>query len=149
MKIYDETKTKELNESAIDYEKGYLKQDKLVMAHHDAVEAQEAVYKDREVVEANGGVSIYKDLVTPAVEAREAYDDYEDVQIFVPYTEEELTERKRYKRKPLLEAFDKWEKAVLRGRELDDEIVMQWYRDLLDLQESAFENVPERIKYYL
>ena len=48
-----------------------------------------------------------------------------------------------------LEAFDKWEKAVLRGREEDSEDIMFWYRNLLDLKEETFNNVPERIKYYL
>lgn len=56
----------------------------------------------------------------------------------------------REKRKLLLEAFDKWEKAVLRGRELESDTIMQWYQDILDLKESAFDeaNIPERIKYY-
>ncbi len=55
----------------------------------------------------------------------------------------------RSRREPLLLAFDKWEKAVMREREQDDEMVMSWYRNLLDLQESAFADIPERIKYYL
>lgn len=55
----------------------------------------------------------------------------------------------RNKRKPLLEAFDLWEKAVLRGRENDSQEVMDWYRSLLDLDEIAFENIPKEIKYYL
>ena len=57
----------------------------------------------------------------------------------------------RNKRKTLLEAFDKWEKAVLRGREVEDDTIMQWYQDILDLKESAFDevNIPERIKYYI
>lgn len=57
--------------------------------------------------------------------------------------------RQRNKRKRLLEAFDKWEKAVLRGREDENDSIMLWYYDLLDLKETAFENVPERIKYYM
>ena len=55
----------------------------------------------------------------------------------------------RAKRKSLLEAFDLWEKAVLRGRATEDNIIMQWYYDLLDLKEEALDNVPEKIKYYL
>lgn len=65
------------------------------------------------------------------------------------YSNEKVLERLRFKRKPLLDAFDKWEKAVIRGREEDSTEVMQWYQDLLNLKESAFENVPERIKYYM
>lgn len=29
------------------------------------------------------------------------------------------------------------------------EEIMQRYKDLLDLQDSTFENIPERVKYYL
>lgn len=67
----------------------------------------------------------------------------------IPLTDEEILEQLRNKRKPLLNAFDKWEKAVLRNREVDDPNIMEWYQNLLDLDESAFDNVPERIKYYL
>lgn len=55
----------------------------------------------------------------------------------------------RSRRETLLEAFDKWEKAVLRNREVDDPYIMSWYQNLKDLVQSAFDNVPERIKYYL
>lgn len=55
----------------------------------------------------------------------------------------------RRQREPLLVAFDKWEKAVIRGRERDSNIVMTWYEDLLDLKDKAFTIIPECIKYYL
>jgi len=58
-------------------------------------------------------------------------------------------EEMRYNRERFLGAFDIWEKAVIRGREQDDPQIMTWYQDLLDLDESAFENVPVRINYYL
>lgn len=153
MKIYNYEKTKELITEEIDLEKGYLQDDKLFVAHHEAVEAKKAVYEDTVVTEENGGISVYKELISPAVEAKEAYDEYEDIQIYVPYTAEETEARKkdklRARRVALLAAFDKWEKAVLRGREEDDIAIMQWYQDLLDLEETGFENVPERVRYYL
>lgn len=149
MRIYDETKTYELLPTQIDYEKGRLVEDKRFIMHHEAVEAQEAVYADRAETLPNGSTQIWKDLVTPAVEAKEAYDEYEDIQVYVPYTAEELKEQLRNKRIPLLNAFDKWEKAVLRGREQDDYSVMLWYQDLLNLKDTAFTIIPERIKYYL
>lgn len=62
---------------------------------------------------------------------------------------EEVLEELRFKREALLIAFDKWEKAVIRGREEDSAKIMSWYYDLLDLKESAFTNIPERIKYYM
>lgn len=67
-------------------------------------------------------------------------------------TQKVIRERLRHMREPLLEAFDLWEKAVLRGREVDDPAIMNWYSLLLDLNEDAImneESYPERIKYYL
>lgn len=71
-------------------------------------------------------------------------------------TDKQLQEEKekyenelRAKREPLIVAFDKWEKAVLRGREVDDPAIMTWYQNLKDLKESAFENIPDRVDYYL
>lgn len=104
MKIFNEEKMQELNKEELDFELGFLKADKRLIAHHDAVTAREAVYADRIVEEENGGISVYKDLVTPAVEAKEAWDEYEDIQLYVPYTEEELKERADKKRHAELKA---------------------------------------------
>lgn len=148
MKIYNQDKTEELLN--VDKTKGYLKEDKLFIAHHEAVAAVKDIghYEVIKVYE-NGGEDVEWVVDIPGTEAKKAYDEYEDIYVYVPYTEEELQDRKRNRRKPLLEAFDKWEKAVLRGRETDDEVIMQWYKDLLDLKDSAFDTVPARIIYYL
>lgn len=76
--------------------------------------------------------------------------------IKIGYTEEQLKineekklEEKRQKRKPLLEAFDKWEKAVLRGRMPENASIMNWYEELLDLKDLAIEIVPSEIEYFL
>lgn len=94
MRIFDETKTKELNKNELDLEKGYLKSDKLFIVHHDAVEAQKAVYEDREEKLLNGSTQTWKVLAKPAVEAKEAYDQYEDIDVYVRYTEAELKVRR-------------------------------------------------------
>lgn len=65
------------------------------------------------------------------------------------YSEKKYLDKLRQKRKPLLEAFDRWEKAVLRGREADSSSVMNWYTSLLNLEESAFENIPIAVQYYV
>ncbi len=65
------------------------------------------------------------------------------------YLQEQNLNKLRYRRISLLDAFDKWEKAVLRGREADDYIIMAWYQDLLDLKEASFNEIPENIEYYL
>lgn len=172
MRIFNEDKTQELNAQELDFEQGYLKKDKRVTVHHDAIPFQKGktAAQIAEELKAQGiGIEIgfdgnpYKILqaekgggfvVEPIAAqsdapAQEAWDEYEDIQVYVPYTEEELTAQKRGRRVPLLEAFDKWEKAVLRGREADDADVMEWYLELLDLEDNAFENVPERVRYYL
>ena len=59
----------------------------------------------------------------------------------------------RARRVPLLKAFDVYKSNVAYGVEFEndeqrDEIVA-WYNALLHLEESAFEVIPERIRYYL
>lgn len=60
-------------------------------------------------------------------------------------------------RKKCFQAFDTWEKNVLRGREEDSESILEWYRVMLNYPTTINENttredypaIPERIKYYL
>jgi len=68
---------------------------------------------------------------------------------FEPIPQEKQLQKLREDRIALLDAFDKWEKAVLRGREEDDLQIMRWYKDLLDLQPLAFRQVPARVAHYL
>lgn len=157
MRIFDETKTQELNENEIDREKGYLKDDKKFVQHHEAVEAKESVYKDRPEKLANGSTQVWKELITPAVEAKEAYDEYEDIQVYVPYTSVQLEEKRlndlRKKREPLLIAFDKYkgnvQYGVLSETAAEHAEIIAWYKDLLDLKQSAFENIPSQINHYI
>ncbi len=170
MKIFNQDKTIELMEIDINYDLGRVVADKLLIAHHEEIAGktveelvQELTAQGKECEQGADGkwydvVTVYdsggKDVEeVQAIEQKDAYDEYEDIQVYIPYTEEELQERHmnalRYRRSELLAAFDKWEKAVLRGRENDDAAVMQWYRDLLDLEEIAFERVPPRIQYFI
>lgn len=145
MKIYNEEKTTELKNYELT--KGYLKADKLFVAHHEAVEAKDAVYRDREVVEESGGVSIYKDLVTPAVEAKDAYDEYEDIQVYIPYTAEELEARelKRLRAQRETECFPVINRGKLWYNKLTAEQETQlndWYEAWLNVTETK--TVPEK-----
>ena len=87
-----------------------------------------------------------------------------DNSVIITYTlkenwENTLKERKlkqlRNKRKPLLEAFDKYKSNVNYGvvteTETTREVIVTWYQGLLNLVESAFEDeyIPSQIKYYL
>lgn len=148
MKIYDETKTKVIDNP--DLSRGKLVLDKLLVKHHEAVPETPQKTEFVNIKKfPNGGVSREERIVQKYVPAKEAYDEYEDIQVYVPFTDEEYKDYLRIKRKFLLEVFDIWEKAVLRGREQDSQLIMDWYQNLLDLVPSAFENIPERVQYYL
>ena len=72
-------------------EKGYLKDETIVIRHHDAVEARQGKSHIEVVKEYdNGG----KDVITvwdeKPTEAEEAWDETEDIQRYIPYTAEEL-----------------------------------------------------------
>lgn len=90
MRIFDE------NGVAIespDMEKGYLKNDSLFIMHHEAVEAVEEQGHWVTIKEyPNGGKDVDWVIDVPAVEAQEAWDEYEDILRYVLYTEEELAE---------------------------------------------------------
>lgn len=59
----------------------------------------------------------------------------------------------RAKRKPLLEAFDKYKSNVNYGIVVETETardtIVAWYNDLLNLVETAFNTIPSEIQYYL
>ena len=84
-----------LDESGIeispDYSKGYVQNEKILKQHHEAVEAVQEVYHYETVKEyANGGKDVKRVIDVPGVKAQEAWDEYETIGRFIPYTEEEL-----------------------------------------------------------
>lgn len=90
MKIYDEH-WNELVEP--DLSLGRLEPARRLAAHHEAVPGLPAVY-GWQVLEGTGGLHPgglrQRVVVTPAVPAAPAWDEYEDCQLYRPYTEEEL-----------------------------------------------------------
>lgn len=98
MKIFDEHDNVIISP---DYEKGYTKEDKLLVAHHEAVEAVEEKGHWKTIAEyPNGGKDVEWIVDVPSVEAAEAWDEYEDILRFIPYTAEELAEIERQKAMP-------------------------------------------------
>lgn len=76
-----------------DEKKGYLKNDSLFVCHHEAVEAIEEQGHWETIAEyPNGGKDVEWIVDVPGVEAKEAWDEYEDIYRYIPYTEEELAE---------------------------------------------------------
>lgn len=89
MRIFDQSKIVELK--TVDLSLGYLIPDKIVVAHHEAVPS--VLEKSHYVVDKtfkNGGISYRKIVDKPAKPAEEAFDEYEEIQVYVPYSKEEL-----------------------------------------------------------
>lgn len=82
---------------------GRVVPDKRLVAHHPAVEAVPDVWH-YEVIATypNGGQDLEKVVDVPGVPAVEAWDEYEDILRYIPYTPEELAE-KEANRKPSTE----------------------------------------------
>lgn len=104
MRILDENNMEIENP---DFSKGYLKTDSLFVCHHEAIEAVEEVGHFETIKEyPNGGKDVDWIVDTPAVEAQDAWDEYEDIQRFVPFTEKELASRRIGELKQMLSDTD-------------------------------------------
>ena len=89
MKIYDETKTNELSE--YDLSKGYIIPSKRFVAHHEAVEADEGEFHYKIIAEyPNGGKDVEIVYDREPVAAAPAYDEYEDIGVYIKYNDDEL-----------------------------------------------------------
>lgn len=82
---------------------GYLKPDTRT-EHHEAVEGVTEVWHYETIAEyPNGGRDIRKVVDVPGVEAQAAWDEEIPIQIYVPYTQEELDRMKAERNKPAME----------------------------------------------
>lgn len=92
MRILDQNGT-EMLEADVDYEKGYLVKENIFVCHHEAVEA---VVEEGHWVTIreypNGGKDVDWVIDVPAVEASDAWDEYEDILRYTLYTADELAE---------------------------------------------------------
>ena len=83
---------------------GRLEEEKILVAHHDAVEAVEEQWHYETIAEyPNGGRDVRKVIDVPGVEAKDAWDEYEDILRYIPYTPEELAEMASKPSQPTLE----------------------------------------------
>ena len=95
MRILDQNGI-ELNELDIDNEKGRLVSDRVFVKHHEAVEAVEEQGHWKTIVEyPNGGKDVEWVVDVEAVTPVDAYDEYEDILRYIPYTEEELEDARK------------------------------------------------------
>ena len=93
MRILDENNI-ELTEEQINLELGYLRPESIISIHHEAIEETKEVGHYEVIAEyPNGGKDVIWVIDVPGIEAKEAWDEYEDIQRYVLYTEEELAAR--------------------------------------------------------
>lgn len=91
MRIFDETKTNEI--VSPDLEKGYLKEDKLLIAHHEAqAEVQQQSHYEVIAEYENGGQDLEEVIDVEYQPAKDAWDEYEDIFVYVPYTKEQMNQ---------------------------------------------------------
>jgi hypothetical protein len=101
MKILDQQGNEILNP---DLGKGHLEPDKLTI-HHDAVESVAEQSHLRTVrTYPNGGKDMEKVVDVSGIVGHDAYDEYEDIQRYIPYTDAELAAIERQKNTPTLES---------------------------------------------
>lgn len=90
--------------TAPDLSLGRLAMESVFIAHHDAVEAVEEQWHYETIAEyPNGGRDVQKVTDVPGVEAKAAWDEYEDILRYIPYTPEELAEMASKPSRPTLE----------------------------------------------
>jgi len=89
MRIFDETKTTELDGSKIDQTMGTLVEDKLTV-HHEAIPAIVEQGHWVDIPCPDGSVAQGWMVDVPPVPGVEAYDEVEDILVWKPYSETEL-----------------------------------------------------------
>ena len=87
MKIYDAALETELQNP--DLTRGRLETAQRVTVHHDAVPASVRYEVMDDTITDDFPEGLRQEIITPA---REAWDEYEEVQRYVPYTDAELAE---------------------------------------------------------
>ena len=98
MRILDENNI-ELTEDQINLELGYLKPESIISMHHEATEEVKEIGHYEVIAEyPNGGKDVAWVIDVPGIEAKEAWDEYEDIQRYVLYTEEELAAKEAEKK---------------------------------------------------
>lgn len=96
MKVYNKDKTKLLLE--YDLEKGYLKDEKLFIKKEPAkIEIKEKSHEVVIVQYPNGGKDVEVVIDTPYQPAEPEKEIYEDIKVYIPYTESELQKRMAFK----------------------------------------------------
>lgn len=138
MRIFDETKTKEILESEIDNSKYKLEQTTIFKKHHEAIkEVQEQSHYETIAEYPNGGKDVRKVIDVKYVAPKDAWDEYEDILYLVPLTDDEIIDNLRFQREeecfPIINRGQLWYNN-LSGDQLQE--LNEWYRAWLDVTET-------------
>lgn len=129
MRIIDESG---IEVESPDLRKGHLKNDSLLIMHHEEIKAVEEVGHYETIAEyPNGGKDIQWVVDVPGVEAKEAWDEYEDILRYVAYTELELKVREYEKNRNPLTAVEVLEMLLpkqINTMEVDDNTALRMIR---------------------
>lgn len=101
MRILDENNVEIISP---DLSLGHLVEEEVFVAHHPAVEEVPEQWHYETIQEyPSGGRDVVKVIDVPGVEAKAAWDEYETIRRYVPYTEEELAAMEEARNRPTLE----------------------------------------------
>lgn len=85
-KVYNKEKTEILNDYDLDL--GYLKTDRIFIKHHEAIaEVKQQSHFETIAEYPNGGKDVMEVIDVPYLPAKEAWDEYEKIKVFIPYDE--------------------------------------------------------------
>lgn len=142
IRVFNEDKTEEL--ASYDLNLGYLKSDKVVKQVHPAVlPVQEEGHYEVIKEYPNGGKDLVWVVDVPGVEAKDSYIEYEDIYVYVTYTEKELALKEINKLKGMLTATDyqaiKYAEGAMTAEEYAPiKTIRQSYRDKINELESIY-----------
>lgn len=94
MRIFDITKRIELTEEP-NLELGYLKEDTLTIHHESVIGVEEQGHWITIAEYPNGGKDVEWVVDVEGVESKEAFDETEEIFVYIPYSEEQLLEIKK------------------------------------------------------
>jgi len=147
MKIYNELKTQEIFNP--DLTRGCLKADKIFVRTESAIAAVAEQGHYETIAEYPNGDKDVKWIVDiPAVNAKEAVNIYEDIQIYIPFTLEQIEQQNKSRRANYMDAYRKYQAAINYGEFQRVPVVDYFIKRLRNKDWSAFDSIPSQLKYF-
>ena len=134
MKVYNQEKT-EIIENP-DLEKGWLRDDKIVSNVIPATEAIPEKFHYEYKVYENGGRERFKIVDVEGVSAKPETYEYEDVKVFIPFTEEQLVNIELNK----LTSWFEWYDSQMAQYNRCQRLGLEFDRDIAELDAEAVKN---------